>query len=190
MFLSVSPTEYSFPFFLFFVFSYRYTTSPLYFIQLSKAKEQNQLINDRRGIILLLEVDKKMIFPAVCLSWITALCLCEIQFDEIFFVTVERTCLLAVLPQTRLCHCLLQSFSYPWVVIKPHLPSLIIASLYIIRHFPEIWAQQNRNCHMYQKYCLSVLSIDSVYRQISAVEDFLLRVYNLRKIRKWIQSDL
>lgn len=88
------------------------TISPLYFIQPSKAKEKSQAVNKKRGIILSVEVGKKMTFPAVCLCWITVLRLCEIQLDEIFIVTfAERTCFLWVLLRTRLCCCHVQSFS-------------------------------------------------------------------------------
>ena len=95
----------------------------LYFIQPSKAKEKHQTINTKRGIILSAEVGREMTFPAVCLSWITALCLCDIQLDEIFFVTgAERTCFLRVLLRTRLCCCHPQNFLSPCVVSKPHFP--------------------------------------------------------------------
>lgn len=43
------------------------TISSLYFIQPSKAKEKSQAVNKKRGIILSVEVGKKMTFPAVCL---------------------------------------------------------------------------------------------------------------------------
>lgn len=110
----------------------------LYFIQPSKAKEKHQTINKKRGIVLSAEVGREMTSPAVCLSGITALCLCELQLDQISFVTgAERTCFLRVLLRTRLCCCHLQSLSpHVWSTsLIFHVP--FAAPLYIIKYiFP------------------------------------------------------
>lgn len=91
-----------------------YTSSPLYFIQPLKAKEKPDH-KEERGIIFLVE-DKKMIsllFASAELQ--PCLYLCEMQFDEIFFVTVaKRTRFSGVLPGIGLGCCFCTAINAAW----------------------------------------------------------------------------
>ena len=145
----------------------------LHFIQPSKATEKHQTINKKRGIVLSAEVGREMTFPAVCLSWITDLCLCEIQLDEIFFVTgAERTCFLRVLLRTRLCCCHLQSLLSPCVVSKPHFPCSFCSSFVHYQIYISLkFRLSGRDTVKYVKNLyFYVLSIDNIYRITLSME--------------------
>lgn len=93
-----------------------YTSSPLYFIQPLKAKEKPDHKEERGIIFFFLVEDKKMIsllFASAELQ--PCLYLCEMQFDEIFFVTVsKRTRFSGVLPGIGLGCCFCTAINAAW----------------------------------------------------------------------------
>lgn len=127
---------------------HRYTISPLYFIQPSKAKEKNQTTKARRGIILLVEVDKNMIFPAARSAELPSYVCVKSNLMRFSLFLLLKILFPRSPSWTWTVLLLLQSSSPPCGVIKHQPPLPFVAPLYDNRHFPEIWTPWNGHWQM------------------------------------------